>query len=225
VSGLVDLCTTDLSAIYLDFRKDALYTLAAGDPERRSCQAVLWETLRGLALALAPVLSFTAEEIWQHAPRLQAEAHSVFEATWGAAMPAADPSDLSDWERLATLRDAVSRALEPERAAKRITQTQEAQVAIAGAGEAERALLARFGAALPAYLLVAEVTLDGPAPAAGDAWGVRVTRTAFARCERCWNHRATVGVSPAHPTLCDRCVAALPPGFARPEPAPAPAAT
>ncbi|MEO6462895.1 MAG: isoleucine--tRNA ligase, partial [Candidatus Eisenbacteria bacterium] len=111
VSRLVDLCTTDLSAVYLDFRKDALYTLAAGDPERRSCQAVLWETLRGLALAFAPVLSFTAEEIWQHAPGLKAEAYSVFEATWGDAMPAADPADLAAWEGLATLRDAVSRAL------------------------------------------------------------------------------------------------------------------
>jgi isoleucyl-tRNA synthetase len=218
VSRLVELCTVDLSAVYLDFRKDALYTLAVDHPERRSCQAVLWETLRGLTLGLAPVLSFTAEEIWQHAPALRAEAASVFEATWGDAMPVADPGDLADWRRLLGLRDAVYRALEPERAAKRLGQTQEATVALTARGDEERALIERFAPALPAFLLVAEATTPGPEPAAGEDWGVAAGRTAFARCERCWNHRATVGLAPAHPTLCDRCVAALPPGFARPAP-------
>jgi isoleucyl-tRNA synthetase len=225
VARLVELCTVDLSAVYLDFRKDALYTLAADHPERRSCQAVLWETLRGLTLGFAPVLSFTAEEIWQHVPALQAEAGSVFEATWGDP-PAADAADRADWQRLLALRDAVYRALEPERAAKRLTQTQEATVALGAGGEEERALLARFGPALPAFLLVAEVSADGPAPAAGtgESWGVRAGRTAFARCERCWNHRPTVGAAAGHPTLCDRCVAALPPGFARSTEPKAPAA-
>ena len=220
VSDLVDLCTTDLSAVYLDFRKDALYTLAADHPERRSCQAVLWETLRGLALATAPVLSFTAEEIWQHAEGLRAEAVSVFEATWGEAMPEADAGDLADWERLAALRDAVHRAIEPERAAKRLAQTTEATVALGARPDdaAARALLERYGAYLPTYLLVAEVSLDAAPPASGSAedWAVAVGKTAFARCERCWNHRSTVGAVAAHPTLCDRCIAALPPGFVRP---------
>ncbi|MEO6462097.1 MAG: zinc finger domain-containing protein, partial [Candidatus Eisenbacteria bacterium] len=167
-------------------------------------------------------LSFTAEEIWQHAPALKGEAESVFEATWGD-VPPADAADLADWSALAALRESVHGALEPERAAKRIVKTQEARVEIAAAGEAERALLARFARDLPAYLLVAEAGLDGPVPAAGEMWGVRVGKTACERCERCWNHRATVGAAPAHPTLCARCVAALPPGFARPEPAESPA--
>ena len=228
VSRLVDLCTTDLSAVYLDFRKDALYTLPVDHPERRSCQAVLWETLRGLTLAFAPVLSFTAEEIWQHAPGLKAEAASVFEATWGADMPAADATDLADWERLAELREAVSRALGLERAAKRLAQTQEAKIDLAAAKDDTegQALLARYGALLPTYLLVAEVGFDAPAPDSGSGrWSVRVAKTSFPRCERCWNHRPTVGAVAAHPTLCDRCVAALPPGFARPAPDPSKAVT
>ncbi|MGH7725036.1 MAG: isoleucine--tRNA ligase [Candidatus Eiseniibacteriota bacterium] len=215
VSRLVDLCTTDLSAVYLDFRKDALYTLAADDPERRSAQSVLAETLRGLTVLFAPVLSFTAEEIWQHVPALKAEAGSVFETVWGE-MPAADAAALADWERLAGLRDAAYRAIETERAAKRLTQTQEARVAIGATGAAERDLLARFGDALATYLLVSEVTADGPAPAAGESWGVAVSKTPYPKCERCWHYRRTVGQSSEHPTLCDRCVAALPRDFVRP---------
>ncbi len=216
VSRLVDLCTTDLSAVYLDFRKDALYTLAPDHPERRSAQAVLWETLRGLTVLFAPVLSFTSEEIWQHVPGLKAEADSVFEAVWGEAAEA-DVSDLADWERLASLRDVAYRAIETERAARRLTQTQEARVALGATGADERDLLSRYGDTLATYLLVSEVTGDGPAPGPGEAWGVAVSKTLYPKCERCWNYRKTVGQSAEHPALCDRCVAALPRDFVRPE--------
>ena len=215
VSQLVDLCTTDLSAVYLDFRKDPLYTLRADHPERQSVQAVLWETLRGLTQLFAPVLSFTAEEIWQHVPALKAEADSVFASTWGA-MPMVEAAALADWEHLSALREAAYRVIEVERAAKRLTQTQEAAVALGPAGPAEQSLLARYAAALPAYLQVSIATGDGPKPADGESWGVSVTRTPYAKCERCWNYRSSVSQSAEHPTLCDRCLAAIPAGFARP---------
>jgi isoleucyl-tRNA synthetase len=214
-SRLVDLCTTDLSAVYLDYRKDALYTLAADHPERRSVQAVLWETMRGLTLLMAPVLSFTAEEVWQHAPALKAEAFSVFEATWGD-VPVVDEKAAADWEALRALREATYRAVEVERAAKRLAKTNEASVALGATGAAEQDLLARYANELPAFLQVSIATANGPAPAAGEAWGVAVTRTPYARCERCWNFRATVGQAPRLPELCDRCVAALPEGFSKP---------
>jgi isoleucyl-tRNA synthetase len=201
--------------VYLDFRKDPLYTLAADHPERRSTQAVLWETLRGLTQLLAPVLSFTAEEIWQHVPALRAEADSVFASVWSEGSEP-DPAALADWEQLAALREAAYRAIEVERAARRLSGTQEARVALTPSGEAERALLERYAAALPAYLQVSVVEGGGPAPAQGEAWGVAVSKTSFAKCERCWNYRATVGQSAEHPALCDRCVAALPAGFVRP---------
>jgi len=215
MAALVDLCTTDLSAVYLDFRKDPLYTLRADDPERRSTQAVLWETLHGLTQLLAPVLSFTAEEIWQHVPACRAEAESVFASVWSDG-PAPDAAALADWERLAVLRETAYRAIEVERAAKRLAQTQEAAIQVAPLGGAEADLLARYRDALPAYLQVSVVADGGPKPGEGEAWGVAVSRTTHAKCERCWNYRATVGQSSAHPTLCDRCLAALPAGFARP---------
>jgi isoleucyl-tRNA synthetase len=217
VAALVDLCTTDLSAVYLDFRKDPLYTLALDHSERRSAQAVLWETLEGLAQLLAPVLSFTAEEIWQHVPALRASADSVFASVWSEGR-APDPAALADWEALGALRETAYRAIEVERAARRLTQTTEAALALTPAGAAETDLLARYAQALPAYLQVSVVGEGGPPPAEGAAWGVAVTRTAHAKCERCWNYRATVGAAAEHPTLCDRCFAALPAGFARPVP-------
>jgi isoleucyl-tRNA synthetase len=216
---LIDLCTTDLSAVYLDFRKDALYTLAEDDPERRSTQAVLWEALRGLTLGFAPVLSFTAEEVWQDVPGLRAEAGSVFEATWGA-LPAPDAADLADWEALRELRDAVYRAIEDLRAQKTIASTQEAAVELDATSDETRGLLARHRDGLATFLMVSAVA----EPAAGSSlttagetgWAIRATKSSAAKCERCWKHRATVGASSEHPSLCDRCIAALPAGFARP---------
>ena len=215
VAALVDLCTTDLSAVYLDFRKDPLYTLSADHPERRSTQAVLWETLEGLTKLLAPVLSFTAEEIWQHVPALRGKADSVFASVWDDSKDP-DGQALADWERLAVLREIAYRAIEVERAAKRLTTTTEAALRLAPATKAEADLFARYRDALPAYLQVSIVEDGGPPPAEGAAWGVTVTKSPHAKCERCWNYRASVGTSDEHPTLCDRCLAALPAGFARP---------
>ena len=141
----------------------------------------------------------------------------MFEATWGEA-PAADAADLADWTALGVLRERVHAALEPERAAKRLAQSQEAAVRLGVGDDAARGLLARYGASLASYLVVSAVTFDGPAPPAGESWGVAITKSPHPKCERCWNHRPTVGAAPAHPTLCDRCVEALPPGFARPAP-------
>ena len=85
--GLLDLCTVDLSAVFLDVAKDRLYTLTPGDPTRRSAQTVLWRALRDLTIAVSPLLAFTADEVWQHHPGLVAEAESVHLARWpeGAA--------------------------------------------------------------------------------------------------------------------------------------------
>jgi len=139
----------------------------------------------------------------------------VFESTWGEpVLP--DTAALEDWERLLVLRDAAYRAIEGARAAKLLKQPTEAALALAPLGDTERALYARYADALPAYLLASIVTLDGPAPAPGETWGAAVTLSPYARCERCWTHRVTVGQSSEHPTLCDRCVAALPADFVRP---------
>jgi isoleucyl-tRNA synthetase len=202
--GLLDLCTVDLSAVFLDVAKDRLYTLAPGDPTRRSAQTVLWRALHDLAIAASPLLAFTADEVWQHHPGLVAEAESVHLARWpeGAAPAGAE----AEWESLLAVRDLVNAAIEPLRAAKQLNTTAEAEVTItAPRGWIDR--LAPYRDELPAFLLVAALTLqpgrDGQDPQ------VAVERTRFARCDRCWTYRADVATDGAHPGLCGRCVGVM----------------
>jgi isoleucyl-tRNA synthetase len=202
--GLLDLCTVDLSAVFLDVAKDRLYTLAPGDPARRSAQTVLWQALHDFAIATSPLLAFTAEEVWQHHPGLTAEAESVHLARWpeGAAPEGAE----AEWESLLAVRDLVNAAIEPLRAAKQLNTTAEADVTIT----APAAWLDRFAPyrdELPAFLLVAGLALrpgrDGHDPQ------VAVERTRFARCERCWTYRAQLAADGANAGLCGRCVGVM----------------
>jgi isoleucyl-tRNA synthetase len=202
--GLLDLCTVDLSAVFLDVSKDRLYTLAPGDPARRSAQTVLWQALHDFTLAASPLLAFTAEEVWQSHPGLTGEAESVHLGEW-PARPVPERAE-EEWDFLLSVRDAANRAIEPLRASKQLATTAEAEVTIT-APQAWLDRLAPYREELGGFLLVAGLTLrpgpDGQEPA------VAVSRTALARCERCWTHRPDVASEGAHAGLCGRCVAAL----------------
>jgi isoleucyl-tRNA synthetase len=201
---VLDLCTVDLSAVFLDVAKDRLYTLAPGDPARRSAQTVLWQALHDLALAVSPALVFTAEEAWQSHPGLIAECASVHFAEWAKRDEAGRSSD--EWLFLREVRDTVNAALEPLRAAKTLTTTAEAEVTLT-APRAWTDRLATYGDELPALLIVAVAELK---PAADGATpGVSVRRTSRAKCDRCWMYRADVGHDPTQPGLCSRCTTAL----------------
>jgi isoleucyl-tRNA synthetase len=202
--GLLDLCTVDLSAVFLDVAKDRLYTLAPDDPTRRSAQTVLWRALHDFTVAAAPLLAFTAEEVWQHHPGLTAEAESVHLARWpeGTAPAGAEEK----WESLLAVRDLVNAAIEPLRATKQINTTAEAEVTIAApAAWIER--LAPYRDELPGFLLVAGLALR-PAPD-NAAVQVSVARTSLTRCERCWTYRADVAADGALAGLCGRCAGVL----------------
>jgi len=202
--GLLDLCTVDLSAVFLDVAKDRLYTLAPDDPARRSAQTVLWQALHDFTIAAAPILTFTADEVWQHHAGLTAEAESVHLALWPEGAAAAGAEDA--WKTLLGVRDMVNAAIEPLRAAKQLNTTAEADVTIT----APQAWIDRFTPyrdELPGFLLVARLELrpgrDGQDPQ------VTVERTRYARCERCWTYRADVATDGASAGLCARCVAVL----------------
>jgi isoleucyl-tRNA synthetase len=201
---VLDLCTVDLSAVYLDVAKDRLYTLAPGDPARRSAQTVLWQALHDLALAVSPALVFTAEEAWQSHPGLIAECASVHFAEWAKRDEAGRSSD--EWLFLREVRDTVNAALEPLRAAKTLTTTAEAEVTLT-APRAWTDRLATYGDELPALLIVAVAELKPAADGATPAVSVR--RTSRAKCDRCWMYRADVGHDPTQPGLCSRCTTAL----------------
>ena len=201
---VLDLCTVDLSALFLDVAKDRLYTLAPGDPARRSAQTVLWQALHDLTLAISPALVFTAEEAWQSHPALVAEYESVHFGEWPKRDETGRTSD--EWMFLREVRDAVNAALEPLRAAKALATTAEAEVKLTAARAwVER--LASYGDELPALLIVATAELE--ASADGSAPVVAARRTSRSRCDRCWTYRADVGHDPAQPGLCSRCTSAL----------------
>jgi isoleucyl-tRNA synthetase len=204
LSVLLDLCTVDLSAIFLDAAKDRLYTLAPGDPLRRSAQTVLWKALHDLAIAASPALVFTAEEVWQHHPGLRAEAESVHLTRW----PAAGRGDGSEWAFLREFRDAVNAAIEPLRATKALATAAEAEVTIT-VPAALLARLAPLAGELAGFLLVARVDLRAAAPGGAGGIEVAVSRTSWLKCDRCWTYREDAASRGAEDVLCARCTRAL----------------
>src|SRR5262245_1882601 len=233
VSRLVDLCVSDLSAVFLDVRKDALYTLAADDPLRRSTQAVLAYALEQLVFSWGAMLPFTADEVWLAAPWLARRAESLHLATWHEprVMPDAEAAEAAErWANLLAVRDAVYRALEPRRASKEFGTFGEVSLTLAADGYVSRVLEGMNDESWRALLLVSEVFIESvggegaalnrdPGPAQeplGAGQGrifVLAEKTAHARCERCWIHRDTVGKVEGHPTICQRCADALPRDF------------
>ncbi|HEY6000497.1 MAG TPA: isoleucine--tRNA ligase [bacterium] len=204
--ALLNFCSVDLSAFYLDVLKDRLYVLAPDDPARRASQTVLHRVLESLTLLMAPVLSFTAEEIWQAMPARPGKAASVFLAT---CAPTAAPADaealLARWERLLEVRRAVTKALEGARG--EIGKSLEAAVTI-GADAGTVALLASFGETqLKEIFIVTGVTVREDPAAASPA--VEVRRAGGRKCGRCWTWSEGVGADAAHPEVCPRCASAL----------------
>jgi isoleucyl-tRNA synthetase len=198
---LVDY-TAELSATYLDVVKDRLYTEPRRSPARRGCQAVLHAIASALARLAAPILCFTAEEVWQHLPRRVGEHDSVHmsDLPEGAVL-ADDAAERALWATLAEYRAAATAALEPFRQAKH--KSTDARVVIAPRA-ADRALLAARLPLLAELFIVSEVAVgpdDAPAPA------IAVEHAAGSRCARCW--RWFAAMSAADPALCPRCAAAV----------------
>ncbi len=207
-----NFCAIDLSAFYLDILKDRLYTSPKSSVAYRSARTTLYRIADALTRLIAPVLSFTADEIWQLLPGEREESVHL------AAFPAAISSYLNDdletrYEKLQKIRSEVSKQLENARAAKQIGQSLEAKVLI-DAPESYRALLEEYSDLLPTYFIVSQVELTDqiPAPQAGEqieGLKLQVLDAEGEKCERCWNYATSVGGSSEHPSICSRCAAAL----------------
>ena len=206
--ALHNFCAVDLSAFYLDVLKDRVYTSAATSPERRAAQTAMFLLLEGITRLMAPVLSFTADEVWSYLPRRGGEAGSVHLAEF----PQVDETVLDEalgerWERLMGVRDEVLKVLEAARQRKLIGNALEAKVEIL-AGHALLPFLRGYAKDLPTIFIVSAVDLK-PAPAGSPELSVVVHRAPGKKCERCWVYRESVGQSAEYPTVCDRCVAVL----------------
>jgi len=204
-------CTVDLSAFYLDILKDRLYTSAKSDPIRRGAQRVLFETASTLARLMAPILSFTADEIWGHLPDFKGKTSSVHLAEF----PAADPKWVNEalagkWENFRRVRDEIQKTLEKARQAKIIGNSLEAKVILIGTDEPET-ILRGFGEKLPDFLLVSQAVwgadLSDQAARSEEfpTLFVEVQHADGQKCARCWRWSVQVGSFIRHPTLCERC--------------------
>ena len=211
--ALNNFCSVDLSALYLDIVKDRLYCEGATSRERRSGQTTLYLLLEALVGLMAPILSFTAEEIFGFMPADPKRPASVLLSDFPEVDPALrDPKLAADWETLLAVRSAVTKTLEPLRAAGTIGQALEADVRIA-ATTAVADVLASRRALLPEIFIVSRVTLvpegslEGPVVAPGVT--VAAQRVTGDKCPRCWNYREDTGRNPAVPAMCGRCVDVL----------------
>ncbi|MEO7053179.1 MAG: isoleucine--tRNA ligase [Rhodanobacter sp.] len=214
VARIQNFCTTELGALYLDITKDRLYTMPAGRHGRRSAQSAMYRIAEALVRWLAPVLSFTAEEIWQAMPGERGE--SVLFETWydGLVACQGSPEQRRYWADLLTIRDTASRVLEGMRKAEQIGAALEAKLVI----HVDAALQARYAASadeLRFFFITSELALAPLTPRPDDAvrvelegaeaW-VSASVSAAAKCVRCWHRRDDVGSHAEHPELCDRCI-------------------
>jgi isoleucyl-tRNA synthetase len=207
--ALNNFCSVDMSAVYLDILKDRLYTFDKDSPLRRGSQMVMFDIVVALTKLMAPILSFTAEEIWRHLPetvRRDGEA-SVHMAEFPRPEHAWTDHDLARrWDSLLEVRTAVLARLESERRGKVIGSSLEAKVVI-DANSDRYDMLRQYSQDLASFFIVSNVELRPVQnlPHSPD-FMVAVEKATGQKCERCWNYRAAVGSYPNHPTLCDRCI-------------------
>ncbi|MBI4195790.1 MAG: isoleucine--tRNA ligase [Betaproteobacteria bacterium] len=208
---LQTFCSEDLGGFYLDILKDRLYTTPAGSRARRSAQNALYHVTESLIRLLAPILSFTAQEIWEV---LHGGAASVFEQVWYEFPLPRDAEELrTRWQKLRALRSDVQKQLETLRVAGKIGSSLAGEVALYANGES-REFLRSFADDLRFVFITSQAKLlDGAArdaiPTALADVSIKVEASPHPKCERCWHYRAEVGADAGHPQLCGRCVSNL----------------
>ena len=209
-----NFCSVDMSSFYLDVLKDRLYVEKKDGHLRRSAQTAIYTILRQLTLMLAPILPFTAEEIWKYLPDSKDyEKSSVMLNDMPApCMELAAEDFMAKWDRIHAIRDDVNKALELARAEKVIGKSLEAQVTLHCDGELME-FVRGIQSDLPTLFIVSsvELTAEGEGAHKGDVEGLSVDVSAAKgeKCERCWIYSDTVGADAQHPTLCARCASVL----------------
>jgi isoleucyl-tRNA synthetase len=210
-----NFCVVDLGGFYLDLLKDRLYTTPKKSAARRSAQTALFHIAESMVRWLAPIISYTADEIWSFMPGKRSA--SVFLETWHPLPKVAE--DAVDWNLFIQLKAAVAAELEKLRVAGTIGGSLDAEVEVFAKDEFREKLMA-LGPELRFLLITSEAVVKRVSNAAGPPVGaekvaeiakdggvwVRVAASTAPKCERCWHHRPEVGSNAEHPTICGRCV-------------------
>ncbi|WP_342807223.1 isoleucine--tRNA ligase [Alteromonas sp. M12] len=210
---MMQFCSIELGSFYLDIIKDRQYTAKADGHARRSCQTALYHIVEALVRWMAPITSFTAQELWQEMPGKRDE--FVFTGTWYDGLPkqsSAGSFDNAFWLQVLAVKEQVNRALEQQRKEGKLGASLEAQVTLYAGKELAAKLLQlqdelRF-VLITSTAKVVEASAK-PDNAIGteiaDLW-LEIVKSEDAKCVRCWHHRADVGTDQTHPELCHRCV-------------------
>ena len=210
---LTHFCSLDLGSFYLDIIKDRQYTAKQDSVARRSCQTALYHIVEALVRWMAPITSFTAQEIWQEMPGERGK--FVFTETWYDGFNSFTQDGALDddfWQQIMAVKDAVNQALEQARKAQVLGGSLEADITLY-ADEALKTQLDLLGDELRFVLITSGATVKASAEKTDDAEKtdvsglfVSVAKTAGEKCVRCWHHREDVGSHAGHEELCGRCV-------------------
>ena len=208
-----NFCVTELGGFYLDVIKDRQYTTQVDSRARRSTQTAMLQVVEMLSRMIAPILSFTADEIWQHIPGDRVDSVFLSDFREGhSILKESGEFDDAFWRRILEVKTAVNRELEVQRADKKVGSGLSAEVDLFCDGQLADDL-ARLGEELRFVLIVSRASVNSGTPAPEQAiatevsgLSLRVTASEHKKCERCWHHREDVGQEAAHAGLCMRCV-------------------
>jgi isoleucyl-tRNA synthetase len=200
IQRIHNFCVTQLGGIYLDIIKDRQYTTQQDSEIRRSAQTAMQLIVNQLVVLISPVLSFTAEEIWQGNDFLLAEADSVFLTTLKDLENFNSDLSNADWKRMLEIKEEVNQSIEESRAAGAIKGSLDASIELILNSD-DFNLMNKFASEIHFFLIVSECNI-----LKGESLKISVSRSSAEKCVRCWHRNKSVGSSSKHPELCNRCV-------------------
>ena len=203
-------CVTDMSSFYLDIIKDRLYTAKANSKERRAAQTTMYIILDSLVRMLAPLTSFTAEEIWKYMNKSKNEkVESVMLTTYPEVKPEYENEELrAKWEKIVKIKEIVSKKLEEARAEKIIGHSLNAKVTLFAEGDLYK-FIKENKELLQTVFIISNLEVEENQRTNEEKLGVKIEQAEGEKCERCWMYSTTVGEDKENPTICHRCSEAL----------------
>jgi len=211
---IYNYCTVELSSFYLDILKDRLYTFAADSPERRSSQSVFYYLVETLSLLLAPLLSFTTEEVWQLCRRAD-DPESIHLADFPQVKPEWEDAGLTErWDRLKKIRAEAAKLIENMRARKQIGNSLECKIDLLTENEEQFEFLKSFNGELASIFIVSQINVEKVEKAVAeqendtvvhDGTLIKVSPAEGEKCKRCWRFQTSTGADSQYPEICERC--------------------